>query len=85
MKHHPHPEPGFPLEVVAHAGGRPDEEPRTVVLGGKRLEVREILSRSQQPSGRSFRVATSDGAVHELFCRDCDGTWWLVVGEHPLR
>jgi hypothetical protein len=85
LSHYRHSEPGLAVEVHAYSGGRDEEEPRCVVIGGARLEVREILSRSQQPSGRFFRVATSDGEVHELFCRDSDGSWWLVAGEHPLR
>lgn len=66
MSAHSHSGPGLAVEVIAHSASRGEEEPRSVVIGGTRLEVREILSRSQQPSGRFFRVATSDAHVHEL-------------------
>jgi hypothetical protein len=84
MSRHLRPDPGLALEILAYSGGRGEEEPRALRLGGERVEVREVLARWKQPSGRFFRVATEDGHVHELFCREADLSWWLVVGGHPL-
>jgi hypothetical protein len=79
------PDPGLAVEVVAYAGGRGEEEPRALRLGGAVVEVREVLARWTEPAGRFFSVATSDDQVHVLFCRAADASWWLVVGAHPVR
>ena len=53
--------------VEFYAGHRGDETPRAVVIGGRRLEVRQVLDR-----GRTLDAAT--GSVRETWrCRLEDG------------
>jgi len=80
-----HGDEDLPVEVVAYSGSRGEEEPRAVLLGGRELLVREVLRRWLEPTGRFFSVATDDGHVHLLHCRDSDQSWWLVAAPHRTR
>ena len=70
------------IEVECYAGGRADERPRRVIIGGREHRVARLLSASIEESAGSrdrlhrFRVLTEDGKVLVLL-RDEDGEWYL--------
>lgn len=55
-----------PVEVIAYAGHRGEESPRTLILEGKRIEVKKILDRWSEEEAetgerrRCFKVKGSD-------------------------
>ena len=54
------------IRVECYAGYRGEEEPRTLRIGGKRVELVEILDRWREPDGRRFRARGEDGAIYLL-------------------
>jgi hypothetical protein len=70
-----------PVEVIAYAGYRGDQEPRAVVLDGRRLRVHRIERRWRDPEADGFQVRLEDGRRLELR-RDRDGEWWSA-GARP--
>jgi hypothetical protein len=67
------------IEVECYAGYRGEQEPRTVVVDGRRLLVREVLSQARGTAGRHFRVRCDDGREYELFHDDATGAWSEVA------
>jgi hypothetical protein len=73
-----------PVEVSCYAGGRGDETPRTVLLGGRKVTVRVERSWIEEPVGsggtarrrRIFQVRLEDGRRGRL-AREPDGSWTL--------
>ena len=72
------------IEVVAYAGYREEESPRTLVIGGERIEVMKVLDRWTEEEaesgvrrrcfrvkGRDFRTRTVcyDEGKQAWFCR----------------
>ena len=75
-----------PVRVIAYAGGRGEERPRTFFLGDERLEVEEVM-RAWVEEGmggegrrRSFRVRASDGREHLIFYHEKLKAWFHRVG-----
>ena len=64
-----------PIEVIAYAGYRGEEEPRAVVLEGRRLAVERIERRWRDPDANRFEVRLENGRRVELR-HDRDGAWW---------
>lgn len=65
-----------PVEVTAYSGYRADQEPRSVVLEGRRLRVEAIEGRWREPLGDRFDVRLENGARLRLRL-DLGGRWWL--------
>jgi hypothetical protein len=74
-----------PIEVECYAGGRSDERPSSVTIGGLKHTVARLLSESIEErvdviSARRrrhrYRVFTEDGLVLELIRME-DGSWFL--------
>jgi hypothetical protein len=63
------------IQVESYAGYRGDQEPRVLILEGRRLIVQEILGRWRGPTGRYFRIRTSDGREYELLHEESTGLW----------
>lgn len=63
------------VEVECYAGYRGDEEPRTLIIEGRRLMVQQILRRWRGTAGRYFRVRASDGREYELLHEEATGLW----------
>lgn len=72
-----------PTEVEFYSGGRADERPRSVTIGGRKHLIALLLSKSLEefdtPAGRRhrrhrYRVLTEDRLVLELV-RNQDGSW----------
>ncbi|MDJ0666752.1 MAG: hypothetical protein QNJ61_05730 [Desulfobacterales bacterium] len=51
------------IEVECYAGYRDEETPRSLRVGGRRLEVLKVLDRWLAPSHRYFKVQTGDGGI----------------------
>jgi hypothetical protein len=73
------------VEVGCYAGGRGDETPRVVLLGGRELTVRVERRWSEEPVGsggsahrrRIFQVQLEDGRRWRL-TQEPDGSWTLA-------
>jgi hypothetical protein len=71
------------VEVRCYAGGRGEEIPRAVLLGGREVTVRVERSWIEEPVGSSgtarcrlFQVRLEDGRRCRL-AREPDGSWTL--------
>ena len=70
------------VEVECYSGGRADERPRSVMIGGSRHTVARLLSESIEESAEKrdrthrYRILTDDGLVVELV-RTADRRWFL--------
>jgi len=58
--------PPMALGVECYSGYRGEETPRRFTLGGKRIEIVEILDRWLGEDHRYFKVAGEDGGVYIL-------------------
>jgi hypothetical protein len=74
------------VEVRCYAGGRGDETPRAVVLGGREITVGVERSWIEEPVGsggtgrrRRFQVRLEDGRRCRLTLEP-DGSWTLARG-----
>ena len=72
------------VEVGCYAGGRGDETPRVVVLGGREVAVRVERRWIEEPAGsggsarrRMFQVQLEDGRRCRL-AQEPDGSWTLA-------
>jgi hypothetical protein len=72
------------VEVRCYAGGRGDETPRAVVIGGREVAVRVERSWVEEPAGsngaarhRMFQVRLEDGRRCRL-AQEPDGSWTLA-------
>jgi len=63
------------IEVECYAGYRGDEEPRSLVIDGRRLLVQEIVRRWRDVNGRRFRVRCKDGREYDLSHDESTGLW----------
>jgi MFS family permease len=68
-----------------YAGGRADEVPRAVTIGGEEEEVEVLGSWNEERAGRRirrFRLRGSHGSTIEAV-GDVDGDGWFVIGLEP--
>lgn len=74
-----------PVEVEFYSGGRADERPRSVTIGGRKHFVARLLSESLEESETGsgprerkhrYRLLTEEGLVLELI-RDPHGSWFV--------
>jgi hypothetical protein len=78
------------VEVRCYAGGRGDETPRALLLGGREVTVRVERSWIEEPVGSSgtgrrrlFQVRLEDGRRCRL-AQEPDGSWTLAqTGSGP--
>jgi MFS family permease len=75
------------IGVRFYAGGRADEVPRAVVIGGEEEPVELLASRLEQQDGRRvrrFQLRTADGDVLEV-SGDEDGEDWRLERDLPAE
>jgi hypothetical protein len=70
--------PAFEVRVECYAGYRGEQEPRRFHLGGRAVEVREILDRWLDPAHRYFKVRADDGATYILRHDAASDRWELT-------
>ncbi len=55
-----------PVAVQCYAGYKGEQEPQRFLLGGRWLEVEEILKEWREPTAAFFRVRACDGRIYVL-------------------
>jgi hypothetical protein len=65
------------LQVDCHAGHRGEETPRRLDLGGRRVEVVEVIDRWYGPDHRYFKLLGADGAVYLVRHDETADRWEL--------
>ncbi len=72
-------EDGPAVEVDCYAGHRGDERPRRFTLGGRRIEVVEVVDAWLAPDHRYFKVTGDDGSTY-LLRQDLRSGRWRLAG-----
>jgi hypothetical protein len=65
------------IRVECHAGHKGEQTPRRFWLGGRVVEVTEVLDAWLSPDHGHFKVRGSDGAVYVLRHGREPGAWTL--------
>ncbi len=58
--------PDLSIRVECHAGHRGEETPQRFYIGGREIEVTEVVDRWLGPDHRYFKVRGDDGSVYIL-------------------
>jgi hypothetical protein len=69
------------LKVDCYAGHRGEETPRRLELGGRCVQVVEVVDRWFGPDHRYFKILGDDGAIYLLRVDDAADRWELVMFE----
>lgn len=69
------------LDVECYAGHRGEETPRSLVFGGKRIAVTEVLDSWLAPDHRYFKLLCEDGATYLVRHDPAAACWELVMFE----
>lgn len=69
------------MKVECHAGHRGEETPRRFSLGGRQVEVVEVIDRWYGPDHRYFKLRGDDGAVYLLRHDETADRWELTMFE----
>jgi hypothetical protein len=72
-------EPEFSLQVECSAGHRGELSPRRFSLGGRPIEVTEVLDAWLAPDHRYFKVRGDDGACYILRNDVATARWQLTM------
>ncbi len=67
------------IQVECYAGYRGEETPRRFFLGGRKVEVKEILDRWLAPDHRYFKVRGDDGNDYILRHDAATDRWELTM------
>ncbi len=68
----------FEIEVECYAGYRADETPQRLLIGGRRVEVVEVLDRWLAPTHRYFKLRGDDGGVY-IVRHDTTANFWELT------
>jgi hypothetical protein len=63
------------VRVECYAGYRGDETPRRFHLGGRTIEISEVLSRWKEPEALFFRIRSDEGRIYVLRRDEHAGRW----------
>ncbi len=66
------------IRVESYDGYRAAEKPRRFHIGGKRIEIVEILDRWYGEDHDYFKVRADDGGVYVLRYGRCEDNWELT-------
>ncbi len=67
------------IRVECYSGYRGDESPRRIILGEKRVTVKEIIDRWAGPDYRYFKIEGDDGALYIVKHDEENDAWELVM------
>jgi hypothetical protein len=71
------------IDVECYAGYKGEETPRVLVLGGRRVQVVDVLDRWLAPDHRYFKVKGDDGGVYIARHDAASGKWELTSFIRP--
>lgn len=74
-------DPLSPVSVECYAGYRGEETPRRFWLGGRLVEVKEVLDAWLAPEHRYFKVRSAEGDIYILRNDVPSGGWELTLFE----
>lgn len=66
------------LQVHCYAGHRAEQTPRRFTLGGRQVEVAEVVDTWLEPDHRYFKVTGDDGSDY-LLRHDVRGGIWQLI------
>lgn len=69
----------FAIQVESYAGYRDEEAPQRFYLGGRRIDVIEIIDRWLAPDHRYFKVRGNDEGVYILRYDGAKERWELTA------
>jgi len=67
------------IRVECYAGHRGEQTPRTLVLGGRRVEVLEVIDQWLAPEHRYFKLRGDDGNIYVVRHDVASQSWELTV------
>ncbi len=67
------------FRVLAYSGYQGEQEPREIVMEGRRVAVREIEDRWVEPRARYFKVRAENGVAY-LLRFDLGERCWSLAG-----
>lgn len=67
------------IEVECYAGHRGEETPRRFTLGGRRVEIVEVVDRWLAPDHRYFKVEDAEGHTYVIRYDGMTGIWELTM------
>ena len=65
--------------VECYAGHRGEQTPRTLILGGRRIAVAEVLDAWLAPDYRYFKLTGADGHTYLVRHDERSNTWDLTM------
>jgi hypothetical protein len=74
--------PSFRIAVDCYAGYRGEETPRRFRLGGRWIEVRDVVDRWLDPDHRYFKLIGDDGDLYILRHDIETDAWELTLFRH---
>ncbi|OGI46788.1 MAG: hypothetical protein A2637_05195 [Candidatus Muproteobacteria bacterium RIFCSPHIGHO2_01_FULL_65_16] len=85
IKQYERKDPDLSVRVECRAGHRGEEAPSCFYLGGRRLEVIEVLDRWLAPAHRYFKVLADDGGRYILRHSAATDRWELTMFERGAK
>jgi hypothetical protein len=67
------------IGVECYAGHRGEQTPRTLILGGRRIAVAEVLDAWLSPDHRYFKLRGADGGTYLVRHDERSNTWELTM------
>jgi hypothetical protein len=69
----------LPIGVECYSGHRGEQTPRTLMLGGRRIAVAEVLDAWLAPDHRYFKLRGADGDIYLVRHDERANTWELTM------
>jgi hypothetical protein len=67
------------INVECYAGHRGEQTPRTLIIGGRRIAVAEVLDAWLAPDHRYFKLKVVDGCTYLVRHDEQTGLWELTM------
>jgi hypothetical protein len=67
------------VSVECYAGYRGEQTPRTIVLGDRRIAVRDVMDQWLAPDHRYFKIRGDDGDLYIVRHDVASGEWTLTM------
>jgi hypothetical protein len=71
--------PLLSVGVECYAGHRGEQTPRTLILGGRRINVAEVVDAWLAPDHRYFKLKSTDGDTYLVRHDERSGIWELTM------